>query len=79
MEMETSKRGLDGPRNEVFFYLSVSACARPKFAFEVCAPDQNGTTVSAKSFCDCHTSAKNLFSAAAFSSDFLAAAMYSVK
>ena len=63
----------------LFYFLSVAACARPKFALEVCAPAQNGTTVSAKSFCDCQTSAKNLFSAAAFSSDFLAAAMYSVK
>ena len=72
-------RGPDGPRFEVVFYWSVAACARPKPAFEVCAPAQNGTTVSAKSFCDCHTSAKNSFSAAAASSDFLAAAIYSVK
>ena len=31
-------------------YFKVSACALPKLAFEACAPAQNGTAMSAKSF-----------------------------
>ena len=56
-------------------YFKVSACALPKAAFDACEPAQNGTAMSAKSFCDCHTSAKNSFSAAFFSRRFFAAAM----
>ena len=40
-------------------YFSVFAKAMPNWALELCAPDQNGTAISAKSFCDCQTSAKN--------------------
>ena len=60
-------------------YFSDLANAWPRLAFEVCAPAQNGTAISANAFCESHTSLKNAFSAAFFSSDALAAFMYSLK
>ena len=55
--------GPEGPRTlSSEHYSKVSAWALPKLAFDACAPAQNGTAMSAKSFCDCHTSAKNSFS-----------------
>ena len=60
-------------------YFRLSAKALPSDAFDVCAPAQNGTAISAKSFWDCQTVAKNSFSAAFFSRDAFAAFMYSEK
>ena len=56
-------------------YFSELANARPRLAFEVCAPAQNGTAIYANAFCESHTSLKNAFSAAFFSSEALAAFM----
>jgi hypothetical protein len=60
-------------------YCSDLANAWPRLAFEVCAPAQNGTAISANAFCESHTSLKNAFLAAFFSSEALAAFMYSLK
>ena len=60
-------------------YCSDLANAWPRLAFEVCAPAQNGTAISANARCDSHTSLKNAFASAFFSSDALAAFMYSLK
>ena len=56
-------------------YCNDLANAWPRLAFEVCAPAQNGTAVSAKALCESQTSLKKAFSAAFFSSDALAAFM----
>ena len=49
------------------YYFNVSAWAIPSLALDIWDPDQKGTAISAKSFWDCHTLAKNLFLAAFFS------------
>ena len=60
---QTDAWGPEGPRTlSSEHYFKVSAWALPKLAFDACAPAQNGTAMSAKSFCDCHTSAKNSLS-----------------
>ena len=79
---ETSLRHVTScttPLREFLRYFSDLANAWPRLAFEVCAPAQNGTATSANAFCESHTSLKNAFSAAFFSSEALAAFMYSLK
>ena len=56
-------------------YCNDLANAWPRLAFEVCAPAQNGTAISAKVLCESQTSLKKAFSAAFFSSEALAAFM----
>ena len=56
-------------------YCNDLANACPRLAFEVCAPAQKGTAISANARCESHTSLKNAFSAAFFSSEALAAFM----
>ena len=51
------------------------AKAIPRLALDVWAPAQNGTATSANAFCESHTSLKNAFSAAFFSSEARAASM----
>ena len=55
------------------------ANACPRFAFEVWAPAQKGTAISAKARWESQTFLKKAFAAAFFSSDALAAFMYSLK
>ena len=56
-------------------YFREFAKAIPNWALELCAPDQNGTAISAKSFCDCQTSAKNALFADSLSRRAFAACM----